>query len=79
MCNECGMNESSCGCDHVEESFENEPNEATQDIEFMTNFITGGLNRQKRDQTTLPHTSVKVTESKSKDVLYEWKKLSGIK
>ena len=77
MCNECGMTESACSCDHVEESFENEPNEAMRDIEFMTNFITGGLNRQKRDQTTLPHTSVKVTESK--DVLYEWKKLSGIK
>ena len=30
----------------------------TQDIEFMTKVISGGLNKPKRDQTTLPHTEV---------------------
>jgi hypothetical protein len=30
-----------------------------QDIEFMTQVIAGGLNKPKRDQTTLPHTQTK--------------------
>jgi hypothetical protein len=30
----------------------------TQDIDFMTKVISGGLNKPKRDQTTLPHTDV---------------------
>ena len=47
-----------------------------QDIEFMTRVISGGLNGQKQDQTTLPHTKVKVAES---SLLDEWKKLSGIR
>jgi hypothetical protein len=46
-----------------------------QDIDFMTKVISGGLNKQKQDQTTLPHTRVKVDES----VLSDWKKLSGLK
>ena len=46
-----------------------------QDIEFMTKVISGGLNKQKQDQTTLPHTKVKV-EGESPD---DWKKLAGIK
>ena len=48
-----------------------------QDIEFMTRVISGGLNGPKKDQTTLPHTRVKVDESRQ--VLNDWKKLSGIK
>ena len=44
-----------------------------EDIEFMTKVISGGLNNQKQDQTTLPHTKVTV------DDLTDWKKLSGIK
>jgi hypothetical protein len=48
-----------------------------QDIEFMTRVISGGLNGPKKDQTTLPHTRVKVEESRQ--VINEWKKLSGIK
>jgi hypothetical protein len=47
-----------------------------QDIEFMTRVISGGLNGQKQDQTTLPHTKVKVAES---SLLDDWKKLSGIR
>jgi hypothetical protein len=48
-----------------------------QDIEFMTRVISGGLNGPKKDQTTLPHTRVKVDESRH--AINEWKKLSGIK
>lgn len=47
-----------------------------QDIDFMTRVISGGLNGPKKDQTTLPHTKVKVAES---DVISDWKKLSGIR
>jgi hypothetical protein len=43
------------------------------DIDFMTKVISGGLNNQKQDQTTLPHTKVTV------DDLSDWKKLSGLK
>lgn len=46
-----------------------------EDVEFMTQTIAGGLNKPKRDQTTLPHTAVKVVED---DPINEWKKLSGI-
>jgi len=46
-----------------------------EDIEFMTKVISGGLNKPKRDQTTLPHTAVKVVED---DPINEWKKLGGI-
>ena len=48
-----------------------------QDIEFMTRVISGGLNGPKKDQTTLPHTRVKVDESRQ--AINDWKKLSGIK
>jgi hypothetical protein len=48
-----------------------------QDIEFMTRVISGGLNNEKKDQTTLPHTRVKVDESRQ--AINDWKKLSGIK
>jgi hypothetical protein len=44
-----------------------------EDIDFMTKVISGGLNNQKQDQTTLPHTKVTV------DDLSDWKKLSGLK
>lgn len=47
-----------------------------EDIDFMTRVISGGLNGPKKDQTTLPHTRVKVDESIQ--ALNEWKKLSGI-
>ena len=77
MCNECGMSESMCGhSDKVDESYANEDDDkAMQDLEYMMRVISGGLNREKRDQTTLPHTSVKVSES---DALAQFKRLSGI-
>jgi hypothetical protein len=51
-----------------------EDNAYERDMEFMMNVISGGLNNQKKDQTTLPHTKVTMEDS-----LNEWKKLSGIK
>jgi len=62
----------------VDESYANSADDqADQDIDFMMNTISGGLNRRKRDQTTLPHTSVKVSESN--DLMAEFLKLSGLK
>lgn len=54
----------------TDESFE-------QDIDFMTQVISGGANKPKVDQTTLPHTRTKVTEST--ESVNDWKKLAGIK
>lgn len=45
-----------------------------EDIDFMTRVISGGLNNQKKNQTTLPHTQV----SMNCDDLTDWKKLSGL-
>ena len=42
----------------------------------MTRVISGGLNNQKKDQTTLPNTRV---QSSDGDSISDWKKLSGIK
>lgn len=79
-CNECGMYESECDCDHeqVEESeyANSDDDQHMQDLYYMINTITGGLNGKKRDQTVLNPTQVKVTES---DTITDWKKLSGIK
>jgi len=52
------------------------------DIEFMTNVISGGLNKQKirvgsGGQTTVPVVAA-VTTNESTDLLTQWKKLSGI-
>jgi hypothetical protein len=96
MCQECGMSESECSHNRMDEAdspFQNENLESArpieeelangaddttmQDIKFLIKTLAGGLNKEKRDQTTLPHTAVKVTESKQ--MINEWKKLSGIK
>jgi hypothetical protein len=96
MCQECGMYESECSHNRMDEAdspFQNENLESArpieeelangaddttmQDIKFLIKTLAGGLNKEKRDQTTLPHTAVKVTESKQ--MINEWKKLSGIK
>ena len=54
--------------------------QALQDIKFMIKTLAGGLNKEKRDQTTLPHTAVRAGKvNESKDMILEWKKLSGIK
>jgi hypothetical protein len=83
------IDEGSCSMDEEEELTEwandagytgsenMKDNTFEQDIEFMTKVISGGLNNQKQDQTTLPHTKVKVAESDM--IINDWKKLSGIK
>jgi len=96
MCQECGMSESECSHNRMDEAdspFQNENLESArpieeelangaddttmQDIKFLIKTLAGGLNKEKRDQTTLPYTAVKVNESK--EMINEWKKLSGIK
>jgi len=55
------------------------------DIDFMTNVISGGLNKRKSTgQTTIPVVSTQVNRlgspmKESTDLLHDWKKLSGIK
>lgn len=79
MCNECGMYESKCGCDHVDESFANEAGKdamAETELAKLKALLAMGndLHKSKRDQTVMNPTQVTVRES-----LNEWKKLSGIK
>jgi hypothetical protein len=61
-----------CGCDHIDEADVEVSNNAPDypenmgqedDTEFMTQTISGGLNKPKRDQTTLPHIAVKSVQS----------------
>jgi hypothetical protein len=76
-------------CSHVEESQLNEwanspqgqseDEEFTATIEYFTKAISGGLNGQKKDQTVMPHTSVKVSEGYTINVADEMRKLAGIK
>jgi hypothetical protein len=88
-CDSCDRVSSDCVCDDEDHELNEWVNDAgyqgsenmkdntfEQDIEFMTKVISGGLNGQKQDQTTLPHTKVKVAES---DMINDWMKLSGIR
>ncbi len=67
-CDECGMMESKCGCDHDEEKLDewanspaggSEDEQFLADISYMTKTISGGLNNIKQDQTTVPSARVK--------------------
>jgi hypothetical protein len=58
---------------------QSEDEEFTATIDYFTKTIAGGLNGQKRDQTVLPHTSVKVSEGYNIDVAAEMRKLAGIR
>jgi hypothetical protein len=58
------------GKDGTEQAFQ-------RDIDFMTQVISGGLNGPKKDQTTLPHTAVKVVEEDAD--MIEWKRLAGLR
>jgi hypothetical protein len=89
-CNECGQGvyEGKCGCDEQLNEWANSRGELSKDEQFqtelnyMTHLISGGLNRQNRDQTTLPHTKVKaeiVKENLSENISKTMKKLAGIK
>jgi hypothetical protein len=88
-CNECGgMLEEGhdCSAEQVEEGQLNEWANSREGIsederffatvKFMTGDISGGLNGQKKDQTVMPHTAVKVIEAG--DVAAQMKKLAGI-
>ena len=83
-CNECGMYEDKCNCgdEQVEESLANSNDDAAmQDLHYMLDSLSGGLNGRKRSQATGNITQV-TTETKlmksSTDMLVDWKKLSGI-
>ena len=143
-CNECGMMEADCGCDHegqeqvdevesedqmeyevaedaaddsgateteqevadtaqanssaaaydasqdeeetVEESYANSDDDAYQaDMDFMTNVISGGLNKKKATgQSTIPVVASQASRlgnpmQESTDLLTDWKSLAGIK
>jgi len=78
-CNECGMMEAECGCDHeqVEENFANSPKDpAEAELAKLKALLTMGndMHKMKRNQTVGNPTQVSMAES-----LLQWKKLSGIK
>ena len=90
ICNECGMMECECPSeqgvaegDEMSESYANSDDDtATQDIDFITKWISGGLNGPKKSQAT--GNVQKVTmETKlmndSASLLTQFQKLSGIK
>lgn len=71
--------------DELEESYANGDDDGFQaDIDFMTNVITGGLNKQKSTgQSTIPVVASQENRlgnpmRESTDLLSDWKKLSGI-
>jgi hypothetical protein len=73
-CNECGMSESSCECDHeeqVEESFANSSDPAQQELMKLKALLSMGndLNRAKSSQTVGNPVRAEIND---------WKKLSGI-
>jgi hypothetical protein len=70
----------------LDESYANGDDDTFEtDIDFMTNIISGGLNKRKATgQTTIPVVSTQVNRlgspmKESTDLLTDWKKLSGIK
>ena len=65
----------------LEESLANGADDTFEaDIDFMTNVITGGVNRQKRNQSVGgPMTIASTPMKESTDLLHDWRKLSGIK
>jgi hypothetical protein len=88
-CNECGgLMEDDHKCETQLNEWSNSPQGQSEDeqfkteLEFMQNIISGGLNKRKVDQTVMPHTRVKIAESKvngtSDAYTLELKKLAGI-
>jgi hypothetical protein len=85
-CNECGgLMEDNHECEGQLNEWSNSPQGQSEDeqfesdMAFMTKVLAGGLNKEKRDQTTLPHTQVKVSEGYNIDVAAEMRKLAGIR
>ena len=84
MCNECGMMECECGPEEqVEESFANsDDDKAFQDLQYMLQTLSGGMNGPKRSQSTGNIQKVTMETTLMKDstsLLTDWQKLSGIK
>jgi len=88
-CNECGgLMEDEHECESQLNEWSNSPQGQSGDeafeaeLELMQNLITGGLNKQKVDRTVMPHTRVKVDESKvngtADSYTLELKQLAGI-
>jgi len=84
-CNECGgsMYEGhTCGSEPLEEFANSADDTADQDLEYMMKTISGGLNGQKRDQSTGPIIKIVTAEGTlmkdSTDLLSDFRKLSGI-
>lgn len=84
-CNECGgLMEDDHECGQLNEwsnspQGQSEDEQFESDMAFMTRVISGGLNGEKRDQTVMPHTQVKVSEGYNIDVAAQMKKLAGIR
>jgi len=92
-CNECGAMYEGDGheCSHekMEEGQLNEWANSPQgqsedeafkaDMDFMLKVLAGGINKPKVDQTVMPSTKVKVTESVEVDLAAEMRKLAGIR
>jgi len=70
VCQGCGgiHKAGDCGADMVEEELANSPDEMYADTNYMTQTLSGGLNRPKRDQTTngivkLDHVAEQIKET----------------
>ena len=72
--------------DDLEESYANEADDTFEsDIDFMTNVISGGLNKKKATgQSTIPVVASQASRlgnpmQESVDLLTDWRSLAGIK
>jgi len=84
-CSECGgsMTEGhECGHEQVEEAYANsDDDQKLQDMKYLLQSLSGGLNGPKRSQATGNVKQVTMADQmmkESRDMLIDWKKLSGI-
>lgn len=84
-CSECGgsMTEGhECGHEQVEEAYANsDDDQKLQDMKYMIQSLSGGLNGPKRSQATGDIKQVTMADQmmkESRDLLVDWQKLSGI-
>ena len=81
-CNECGMYESKCGCDHdqVEEGFSNDAGGdamAETELAKLKALLSMGNDLHKMKHSQAMGNPIKVAEATQ--AIDDWKKLSGIK
>ena len=77
-CDECGMLESQCGCEHeqVEENFANSANDPAQaELAKLKALLSMGNDMHRMKQSQAMGNPIRVAEA---DTLSQWKKLSGI-